>query len=78
VTQQNAAMVEQAAARSMAFESEAHRLMAIVERFKIDADPDEAPAWRESAAPATMAKPTSHPRLPHRDAANDARGRWKR
>jgi hypothetical protein len=44
VTQQNAAMVEEAAAKSMAFQHEADRMMATVARFKID----EAPSPRRA------------------------------
>ena len=39
VTQQNAAMVEEAAAKSMAFQHEADRMMATVARFKIEDGP---------------------------------------
>jgi methyl-accepting chemotaxis protein len=44
VTQQNAAMVDDAAAKALAFQEEADRLNAVVERFKIAAEAEPGPA----------------------------------
>jgi hypothetical protein len=46
VTQQNAAMVDDAAAKAVAFQEEADRLNAIVERFKIAAEAEPSPRAR--------------------------------
>jgi methyl-accepting chemotaxis protein len=73
VTQQNATMVQQAAAKSAAFQDEADRLMAIVESFKIGAEGEELVARR---APAPAAKVPAHTRLPRRAAALGPREDW--
>jgi hypothetical protein len=46
VTQQNAAMVEEAAAKAMAFEQVADGLTAAVARFKVEEAPEPMPAFR--------------------------------
>jgi methyl-accepting chemotaxis protein len=73
VTQQNATMVQQAAAKSAAYQEEADRLMGIVERFKIGTDTDELFKRR---TPASAAKVPAHARLPRRPAADGPREEW--
>jgi methyl-accepting chemotaxis protein len=51
VTQQNAAMVQDAVAKSAAFQAEAARLMAIVARFKVASGNDAAPVVVEAGPP---------------------------
>jgi len=52
VTQQNAAMVEEAAAKSITFQEEANRLTGIVARFRIEEDLHPQPEARSSASAA--------------------------
>jgi methyl-accepting chemotaxis protein len=56
VTQQNAALVEQAAASALSFEDEARRLADLVSRFRTAADAPAVPAprMREVPAPVTV------------------------
>ena len=75
VTQQNAAMVEEAAAKSMSFQEEADRLTGIVARFKIDAAAAPA-APRSSADP--RARQTLLPRRAIRGSASaSANEEWR-
>jgi len=49
VTQQNAAMVEEAAAATMSFQTEANRLYELVSPFKIDEDEGPVPVREETS-----------------------------
>jgi len=57
VTQQNAAMVEQAAAKSTSFEEEANRLTGIVARFRIEEDASVAPTAPVRPSPGLARRP---------------------
>jgi methyl-accepting chemotaxis protein len=68
VTHQNAAMVQEAAAKSTTFQEESDRLTAVVSRFKIDAGkaappgPRTAPAYRPAVLlPKGAIRPAPHP-----------------
>jgi methyl-accepting chemotaxis protein len=63
VTQQNAALVEQAAASALTFQDEARRLFELVDRFELDDDADEAvPIARAAPAPSSSSQPEAIPK----------------
>jgi methyl-accepting chemotaxis protein len=77
VTQQNAALVEEASAASLAFQEQADRLNGLVARFRVEAAAAPAPASAASAATrgASLPKPKPGPAarpLPRRAAAAKA------
>lgn len=58
VTQQNAALVEEAAASALTFQDEARRLFELVDRFQLDEDQDALrPVARPSSPPASTGQP---------------------
>jgi hypothetical protein len=61
VTQQNAALVEEAAAASQSMQDQAARLSAAVAVFKLDHAVAQAPARVAAAAPARKALPPARP-----------------
>ena len=69
VTQQNAALVEEASAASLSFQEQADRLNQLVARFKVAADARSAPAPAPASAPAPKRelRPAA-PALPKRPA----------
>jgi methyl-accepting chemotaxis protein len=77
VTQQNAALVEEASAASLAFQEQADRLNGLVARFRVEAAAAPAPAAAAPAATrgASLPKPKPGPAarsLPRRAAAAKA------
>ena len=76
VTQENAALVEEAAAKSLSFQEEADRLIQVVARFRISAQaPMPAPASRGKPLPLAGAMPLK--RRLARGAANAEHAEWK-
>ena len=78
VTQQNAALVEEATAKSLSFQDEAARLNQVVARFTIAEEPQAAvaqPAPRSSPAP--VAKPVPIKRRLARASAGGDAANWK-
>ena len=78
MTQQNAALVEEASASSLAFQEQADRLRRVVARFKLDEQPAPAP-MRAAPRPAAQPAPKRTP-LPHRAMAMQTAGgddEWK-
>ena len=80
VTQQNAALVEEAAAKSLSFQDEANRLLQVVARFRISDEAQTAaaapaPAKRSSAIPAPRSMPPKRRLASHATAAEP--GEWK-
>jgi len=78
VTQQNAALVEEATAKSLSFQDEAARLNQVVARFTIAEEPQAVvaqPAQRSSPAP--EAKPVPIKRRLARAAAGGHAANWK-
>jgi len=61
VTQQNAALVEQAAASSLTFREQADRLRDLVARFRIQDEAPLVPPRRAAAAPKPKAEPLPRP-----------------
>ena len=74
VTQQNAALVEQASAASLSFQEQADRLNQLVARFKVVAEARSAPAPAAAQAPKREARPSA-PALPKRPAPAAPAGR---
>jgi methyl-accepting chemotaxis protein len=68
VTQQNAALVEQATAAILSFEEEANRLAAAVSKFKLAASARPARPARQ-AEPVKPVKPVAHARAMPRELA---------
>ena len=64
VTQQNAALVEEAAAAAESLEEQAQNLAVSVGTFKVDENASQAVAIRAPAA-ANAAAPPAHRQLPH-------------
>jgi methyl-accepting chemotaxis protein len=72
VTQQNAALVEEAAASTEAMQEQARALSELVSVFKLDRNSQQAtpaPAPQRPAAPQRQPKPSAQPALPARPAA---------
>jgi methyl-accepting chemotaxis protein len=64
VTQQNAALVEQATASTLSFEEESHRLLEVVSKFRVDPEATASPASfvMDSPPPLRMREPKVLPR----------------
>ena len=69
VTQQNAALVEEAAAASQSLRDQADRLAQVVSVFKIDAHGTASAVARHAALTDKAAPPSSHPGIDYRAAA---------
>ena len=74
VTQQNAALVEEATAKSLSFQKEADRLNQVVARFTIV---EETPAPAQRNSPVPIPRPMPPKRMLGRAAANAEGGEWK-
>ena len=72
MTQENAALVEEAAAKSLSFQEEAGRLIQVVARFRIA---EAAPTARKS--PVAGARPVPLKRRLASGGAHAANGDWK-
>jgi methyl-accepting chemotaxis protein len=80
MTQQNAALVEEAAASSLSFQEQADRLRRLVARFKLDEQPAASPvrvAQRPAPAPAPRPQAQSLPRRPMAAQAAGSDDEWK-
>jgi methyl-accepting chemotaxis protein len=75
VTQQNAALVEEASAASLSFQEQADRLNELVARFKVAAEPRSSPAPAAAPAPKREQLRKAAPALPKRPAPATSTGR---
>lgn len=64
VTQQNAALVEQAAASALTFQDEARRLFEVVGRFRLDDEDEEAAPSPVASSAAAPSRPSSERAIP--------------